>query len=171
MAVQRFGMLSAFAGFFIGASLGFEMTSWNAVFAITLAAVVLGIVTVLTDIAGQREGLSIQRVTVELDEIFTARILGEVMVSGASVDRAAVEGVVSLGWRLSGWHTRRPAHTAVGRRGIPWWVVEVRRPPVHIRVVLPVIGDGPFDQARAEVASWADPGTRVDTVSLERGTA
>ncbi|MBQ0827551.1 purine-cytosine permease family protein [Streptomyces tagetis] len=58
IAVQRFGMLSSLASFLIGATLGFGMTFWDAVLAITFGAVVLEIVTIFTGIAGQREGLS-----------------------------------------------------------------------------------------------------------------
>ncbi|WP_347351030.1 cytosine permease [Intrasporangium sp.] len=58
MAIQRFGMLSSLASFLIGATLGFGMTFWNAVLAITLGAVVLEVLTIFTGIAGQREGLS-----------------------------------------------------------------------------------------------------------------
>lgn len=58
MALQRFGMLSSLASFLIGATLGFGMTFWNAVLAITLGAVVLEVLTIFTGIAGQREGLS-----------------------------------------------------------------------------------------------------------------
>ncbi|MFF2327328.1 MULTISPECIES: purine-cytosine permease family protein [unclassified Streptomyces] len=58
VATQRFGQLSSLASFLIGATLGFGMTFWNAVLAITLGAVVLEVVTIFTGIAGQREGLS-----------------------------------------------------------------------------------------------------------------
>ncbi|GGU20934.1 purine-cytosine permease family protein [Nocardioides albus] len=58
IAVQRFGMLSSLASFLIGATLGFGMSFWNAVLAITLGAVILEILTIFTGIAGQREGLS-----------------------------------------------------------------------------------------------------------------
>lgn len=42
---------------------------------------------------------------------------------------------------------------------------------MHIRVILPVIGEALLDHVRAEAASWASPGTTIDTVSLARGTA
>lgn len=58
IAVQRFGMLSSLASFLIGATLGFGMTFWNAVLAITFGAVILEILTIFTGIAGQKEGLS-----------------------------------------------------------------------------------------------------------------
>ncbi len=58
IAVQRFGMLSTLASFLIGATLGFGMTFWNAVLAITFGAVILEVLTIFTGIAGQREGLS-----------------------------------------------------------------------------------------------------------------
>ncbi|WP_020392076.1 purine-cytosine permease family protein [Kribbella catacumbae] len=58
IAVQRFGMLSSLASFLIGATLGFGMSFWNAVLAITFGAVVLEVLTIFTGIAGQREGLS-----------------------------------------------------------------------------------------------------------------
>ena len=58
VAVQRFGQLSALSQFLLGATLGFSMTFWAAFLAITLGAVILEIVAILTGIAGQREGLS-----------------------------------------------------------------------------------------------------------------
>ncbi|WP_037361801.1 purine-cytosine permease family protein [Amycolatopsis orientalis] len=58
IAVQRFGMLSSLASFLIGATLGFGMSFWHAVLAITFGAVILEVLTVFTGIAGQREGLS-----------------------------------------------------------------------------------------------------------------
>jgi allantoin racemase len=42
---------------------------------------------------------------------------------------------------------------------------------MHIRVILPVIGETLIDHVRREVVGWAAPGTDVDVVSLERGTA
>jgi cytosine permease len=58
VAIQRFGQLSALSQFLLGATLGFSMTFWSAFLAITLGAVILEIVAILTGIAGQREGLS-----------------------------------------------------------------------------------------------------------------
>ncbi|NEA40995.1 cytosine permease [Streptomyces sp. SID11385] len=58
VATQRFGQLSTLASFLIGATLGFGMTFWKAVLAITLGAVVLEVMTVFTGMIGQREGLS-----------------------------------------------------------------------------------------------------------------
>ncbi|MBT9281683.1 MAG: cytosine permease [Hydrogenibacillus schlegelii] len=58
VAVQRFGQLSALSQFLLGATLGFGMTFWEAFWALTLGAVILEIVSILTGIAGQREGLS-----------------------------------------------------------------------------------------------------------------
>ncbi|MEI7056338.1 aspartate/glutamate racemase family protein [Nocardioides sp. CCNWLW239] len=42
---------------------------------------------------------------------------------------------------------------------------------MHIRVILPIIGDSLIDHVRSEVVSWASPDTKVDAVVLERGTA
>lgn len=42
---------------------------------------------------------------------------------------------------------------------------------MHIRVVLPVIGDTLVDHVRNEVLAWAAPDTKVDVVSLDQGTA
>ena len=42
---------------------------------------------------------------------------------------------------------------------------------MHIRIILPVIGESLLEPVRGEVAGWAAPGTTVDVVSLERGTA
>ncbi|MCP9946901.1 cytosine permease [Streptomyces somaliensis] len=58
VATQRFGQLSSFSQFLLGATLGFGMTFWDAVLAITLGAVVLEFATILVGIAGCREGLS-----------------------------------------------------------------------------------------------------------------
>ena len=58
LAVQRFGQLSALSQFLLGATLGFGMTFWNAFLALTLGAVLLEVVAILTGIAGMREGLS-----------------------------------------------------------------------------------------------------------------
>jgi cytosine permease len=58
IAVQRFGQLSALSQFLLGATLGFGMDFWSAFWALTLGAVILEVVAVLSGIAGQREGLS-----------------------------------------------------------------------------------------------------------------
>ncbi|WP_033294825.1 purine-cytosine permease family protein [Amycolatopsis jejuensis] len=58
VAIQRFGQLSALAQFLLGATLGFGMTFWNAILAITVWAVLLEVVTIFVGIAGMREGLS-----------------------------------------------------------------------------------------------------------------
>lgn len=58
VAVQRFGQVSSFQQFMVGATLGYGMTFWNAFLAITVGSVMLEIVTVLLGIAGVREGLS-----------------------------------------------------------------------------------------------------------------
>jgi allantoin racemase len=42
---------------------------------------------------------------------------------------------------------------------------------MHIRVILPIIGESLLEHVRSEVVGWAAPGTTVDVVSLERGTA
>ncbi|MDI3316270.1 MAG: cytosine permease [Bacillota bacterium] len=58
VAVQRFGQLSALSQFLLGATLGFGMRFWDAFWALTLGAVILELVAILTGIMGQREGLS-----------------------------------------------------------------------------------------------------------------
>ncbi|MGW6936003.1 purine-cytosine permease family protein [Lentzea sp. NPDC054927] len=58
VAVQRFGQVSAFHQFLLGATLGLGMTFWDAVLAITLGSVMLEIVTVLMGVAGVRENVS-----------------------------------------------------------------------------------------------------------------
>lgn len=58
VAIQRYGQLSALSQFLLGATLGFGMNFWTAFWALTLGAVILEIVSILTGIAGQREGLS-----------------------------------------------------------------------------------------------------------------
>ncbi|MDL9978666.1 aspartate/glutamate racemase family protein [Microbacterium sp. ASV49] len=42
---------------------------------------------------------------------------------------------------------------------------------MHLRVILPVIGDGFIEHVRTEVEAWALPTTTVSVVSLARGTA
>lgn len=58
VAVQRFGQVSSFQQFIVGAVLGFGMTFADAVLAITIGSVLLEVITVLLGIAGVREGLS-----------------------------------------------------------------------------------------------------------------
>lgn len=58
VAVQRFGQVSAFHQFLLGATLGLGMTFWDAVLAITIGSVMLEIVTILMGIAGVRENVS-----------------------------------------------------------------------------------------------------------------
>jgi allantoin racemase len=42
---------------------------------------------------------------------------------------------------------------------------------MHIRVILPVIGESLLEHVHSEVVGWASPDTKVDVVALERGTA
>lgn len=58
VAVQRFGQVSSFQQFMVGAVLGFGMDFTDAVIAITIGSVMLEIITILLGIAGVREGLS-----------------------------------------------------------------------------------------------------------------
>ncbi|GGK20272.1 cytosine permease [Pilimelia terevasa] len=58
VAVQRFGQVSSFQQFMVGAILGYGMTFWNAVIAITIGSALLEVITILLGIAGVREGLS-----------------------------------------------------------------------------------------------------------------
>ncbi|WP_433272114.1 purine-cytosine permease family protein [Actinosynnema sp. CS-041913] len=58
VALQRFGQVSSFHQFLLGAVLGFGMTFWDAVLAITVGSVLLEGITILMGIAGTREGLS-----------------------------------------------------------------------------------------------------------------
>lgn len=58
VAVQRFGQVSSFQQFIVGALLGYGMTFWRAALAITVGSVMLEVVTILLGIAGVREGLS-----------------------------------------------------------------------------------------------------------------
>ncbi|GAA2509876.1 cytosine permease [Pilimelia columellifera] len=58
VAVQRFGQVSSFHQFMVGAILGYGMTFWDAVLAITIGSVLLEILTILLGVAGVREGLS-----------------------------------------------------------------------------------------------------------------
>lgn len=58
VATQRFGELSCFSQFLLGATLGFSQTFSVAFWSITLGAVILEVVAVLLGIVGMREGLS-----------------------------------------------------------------------------------------------------------------
>ncbi|RJQ87874.1 cytosine permease [Amycolatopsis panacis] len=58
VAIQRFGQVSSFQQFIVGALLGYGMPFWQAVLAITIGSVLLEVITVLLGIAGVREGLS-----------------------------------------------------------------------------------------------------------------
>ncbi|WP_222870055.1 purine-cytosine permease family protein [Actinomadura decatromicini] len=58
VAVQRFGQVSSFQQFMVGAILGYGMTFWDAVLAITVGSVLLETITILLGVAGVREGLS-----------------------------------------------------------------------------------------------------------------
>ncbi|TDD27139.1 cytosine permease [Actinomadura sp. KC06] len=58
VAVQRFGQVSSFQQFMVGAILGYGMTFWDAVLAITIGSVLLEAITILLGVAGVREGLS-----------------------------------------------------------------------------------------------------------------
>lgn len=42
---------------------------------------------------------------------------------------------------------------------------------MHLRVILPIVGDALVEQIRTEVSAWAASGTDVDAVSLARGPA
>lgn len=42
---------------------------------------------------------------------------------------------------------------------------------MHLRVILPIIGDTFIEQIRTEVTAWASPDTKVDVVALDRGPA
>ncbi|MGW5054296.1 purine-cytosine permease family protein [Actinokineospora sp. NPDC004072] len=63
VAVQRFGQVSSFHQFLLGAVLGFGMTFWDAVLAITIGSVMLEVITILMGVAGTREGLSTSLLT------------------------------------------------------------------------------------------------------------
>ncbi|MEU6487348.1 cytosine permease [Streptomyces sp. NPDC046887] len=58
VAVQRFGQVSSFQQFMVGAVLGYSMTFWDAFLAITFGSVLLECITIALGIAGVREGLS-----------------------------------------------------------------------------------------------------------------
>src|SRR5262245_45953895 len=42
---------------------------------------------------------------------------------------------------------------------------------MHLRVILPILGESLLEQVRREVVGWAAADTQVDVVFLERGTA
>ncbi|MCP9958525.1 purine-cytosine permease family protein [Streptomyces sudanensis] len=58
VAVQRFGQVSSFQQFMVGAVLGYGMTFTDAVIAITVGSVMLEVVTILMGVAGVKEGVS-----------------------------------------------------------------------------------------------------------------
>jgi cytosine permease len=57
VAVQRFGQISALSQFLLGATLGFGMSFWGSLWALTLGAVILEAVALLVGVIGVREGL------------------------------------------------------------------------------------------------------------------
>ena len=63
VAVQRFGQLSTISQFLIGATLGFGLSFWHAVLALTLGSVLLELVTIFVGIAGVKQGLSTSLLT------------------------------------------------------------------------------------------------------------
>lgn len=63
VATQRFGELSCFSQFLLGATLGFSQHFGTAVLSITFGAVILEVVAVLLGIIGMREGLSTSMLT------------------------------------------------------------------------------------------------------------
>ncbi len=56
--IQRFASFTALAKFLLGATLGFSLAFWPAFWAITIGVVILEIVSVLTGLIAQREGLN-----------------------------------------------------------------------------------------------------------------
>ncbi|GLY48932.1 cytosine permease [Lentzea sp. NBRC 102530] len=58
VATQRFGQTTALSQLLLGATLGFGMSFWDAVLALTAGAVLLNVVAVGVGVIGQREGLS-----------------------------------------------------------------------------------------------------------------
>ncbi|WP_394613355.1 purine-cytosine permease family protein [Lentzea sp. JNUCC 0626] len=58
VATQRFGQTTALSQLLLGATLGFGMSFWDAVLALTIGAVLLSVVAVGVGVVGQREGLS-----------------------------------------------------------------------------------------------------------------
>lgn len=58
VAVQRFGQISSFHQFLLGATLGAGLSFWTAFWAFTIGSVVLEVITILIGIAGVRQGLS-----------------------------------------------------------------------------------------------------------------
>ncbi|MBQ0827555.1 PucR family transcriptional regulator [Streptomyces tagetis] len=51
-----------------------------------------------------RSWLSAQRAQTVRDSVFQTQLLSEILTGGDSVSRDVVEGAVSLGWQLQGWH-------------------------------------------------------------------
>jgi cytosine permease len=58
VALQRFGQISSFHQFLLGATLGAGLKFWDAFWAFTIGSVVLEIITILIGIIGVRQGLS-----------------------------------------------------------------------------------------------------------------
>ncbi|MCL6454158.1 MAG: cytosine permease [Alicyclobacillus sp.] len=57
VTVMRFGQMSAMSQFLLGATLGYGMTFWHAVAALTLGAVILELIAIFAGYIGMKEGL------------------------------------------------------------------------------------------------------------------
>lgn len=69
IAVQRFGQLSALSQFLLGATLGFAMDFWSAFWALTLGAVVLEVVAILTSTSGALGTIVLIAATLKINEL------------------------------------------------------------------------------------------------------
>ena len=58
-----------------------------------------------------RSWLSGQRAQADRDSVFRAQLVSEIVAGRDSVSRDVVEGAVSLGWRLPGWHVGIHVHS------------------------------------------------------------
>lgn len=58
-----------------------------------------------------RSWLSGQRAQADRDSVFRAQLVSEIVAGRDSVSRDVVEGAVSLGWRLPGWHVGIHLHS------------------------------------------------------------
>jgi cytosine permease len=109
VAVQRFGRVSALSQFLLGSTLGFGMTFWSALWAFTLGALILEVVSVFVGIIGVREGLNTSVVT---------------RWTGFGRGGSALIGL-AIGISLIGWFGIQSAVSARGLRsligGLPEW--------------------------------------------------
>lgn len=108
IATQRLGQLSALSSFVVAATLGFSMSFWDAILAITIGAVILEVVCIFTGVIGQREGLNTS---------VLSRWTGFGHAGSALIGLA-------IGVSLIGWFGIQSAVSASGLHAIMPWLPE-----------------------------------------------